>query len=392
MVKDSTIRKYCVGCGLCKSAVGCKMSEGENGYMELGGLKPEDKAFIDNVCPMSEVSLKRLSTDDIWGSRLETHFAWSSDDTIRKNASSGGVLTAICIYLLKENLVDGIVHVKVSDESPIRNVVHISTTEADILQSMGSRYSPSSPLADILQIVDTDKKYAFIGKPCDVTALSNYIEQNEEYKKVFPYLLSFFCAGLPSRKANESLLKSLGTDENSSCQLTYRGNGWPGETTAVDEKGQHAMTYENAWGKILGRDIHPFCRFCMDGIGERADISCGDGWYQDETGAPSFEEAQGRNIVFIRSETGRTLYDSAVKAGYIVSEAGVTDDYLAKIQKYQFSRKSCMQFKMLAHRLMLNAAPYRNIKMVSAFSKEVSLKEKVKIFKGTVKRILQKKI
>lgn len=57
-------------------------------------------------------------------------------------------------------------------------------------------YGISVPLKDILQIVQSDKKYAFVGKPCDVMALRRYLNKNEKLTKNIIYLLSFFlCRG-----------------------------------------------------------------------------------------------------------------------------------------------------------------------------------------------------
>ena len=394
-MNEKIIRKYCIGCGLCKSAGSLPMEKNGSGYLTISSRKldSEAKKFIHDVCPTGDENLKRTSSRDIWGTRLKTVFSWANDKDVRRIASSGGILTAMAIFLLETNRVDGIIHTKVSDESVIENEVHISTCKEDVLHSAGSRYSPSSPLKNIFQIIDKQKRYAFIGKPCDVSALRNCLEIMPDYKDCITFMFSFFCAGLPSRKANENLLLKLNTSEKDCQTLTYRGNGWPGEATALKKDGtSSSMSYEKAWGGILGRDVHPFCRFCMDGTGERADISCGDGWYLKENGEPSFEESEGRNIVFLRTEKGRQVFFEALAEGYISCDDNVTDEYLKKVQKYQYSRKACMKYKMLAHGIMFKDSPYNKISSVSAFARYAENKEKWKFFIGTVKRIVKGKI
>ena len=87
--------------------------------------------------------------------------------------------------------------------------------------------------------------------------------------------------------------------------LRYRGDGWPGYATATQYDGKvFKMDYNTSWGQILGRDIMKMCRFCLDGIGEMADISCCDAWYLTNDNKPDFSEADGRNAVFCRSKLG----------------------------------------------------------------------------------------
>lgn len=390
-----SITKYCIGCGLCESAgkaVVCTDSEG------FCTLKPESVTeetveFASEVCHLSSASVGCLSKTDIWGTNRGMFFGHSGEDEIRTKASSGGVITSLCIYLLEQGLADGIVQTGVSSISVIQTEVRISTTRQEVLSCCGSRYTVSSPLLGIFEKTDENKRYAFVGKPCDAAALRNYLELYPEKKKTFPYIFSFFCAGLPGKRAEHTLLKKLGTSEEECVSLTYRGNGWPGKTTAVTKNGTASdMPYKEAWGGILGRGVHTACRFCMDGIGERADISCGDAWYQYENGEPKFEEAPGRNVIIPRSQTGESLLQEAVEKGYVIISGNASPEYLKSIQIYQFSRKAVMKDKMLAHRFTFHTAPYGKVKDVSAFNKLVGKKERFRIFAGTVKRILQKKI
>ena len=55
-----------------------------------------------------------------------------------------------------------------------------------------------------------NKKYAFIGKPCDVTVLKNFQKLNPIIAEVIPITMSFFCAGLPSIDAQKKLLEEMG--------------------------------------------------------------------------------------------------------------------------------------------------------------------------------------
>lgn len=385
-------QEYCIGCGLCKSEQSVEVSTEKNGYLkpqfeETDGMEK----FLRNVCPVNGMA-RVEGTGDVWGESKGVFAAHATDDGIRKKASSGGVLTALAIFLLEKNYVDAIIQVTVDEKVPTETQCQVSTTREEVLACCGSRYSISSPWISLSQIVDEGKKYAAIGKPCDIMALRRMKEYSHKYDNIL-YLLSFFCAGLPSKQANERLLKELGCDKENCKSLTYRGNGWPGYATAIDNNDkEYVMEYSKAWGGILGRDVHPFCKVCMDGIGLAADISCGDGWYVTRDQTPDFTERDGRNIVFVRTGIGEKIYKDAVKYGAIESADWEEIGHLEIIQKYQFTRRTTMKDKICAYKLFFKTVPYYDKRMLKKLSQKGNYKERLRIFLGTVKRILQKRI
>lgn len=386
-------QEYCIGCGLCSSEKNVKMQVGEKGFL-VPVFEDENtvKDFLKDVCPMNDNAREARGTYFVWGESIGTYAAYSKDADIRRQASSGGVLTGLAIYLLEHKYVDGIIHVVADKESPVETKCRISATREEIIEGCGSRYSISSPWMSLSKMLDATKKYAAIGKPCDIQALRRLKESNTKYDNIL-YLLSFFCAGMPSKQANEQLLKGLGCEKDKCKSLTYRGNGWPGYTTAVDGDGkEYTMEYSRAWGGILGRDVHSYCRLCFDGIGEAADIACGDGWYITENQKPDFTERDGRNIVFVRTAAGEQIYRDAVNNGVIVSSDWEDLNQLKIIQKYQFTRRTTMKERVLAYRLFFRKIPNYDKKKMRSFSRLIDRKERVHIFLGTVKRLLQKRI
>ena len=400
MSKDSIARESvriqessnCIGCGLCQVVFKdrCKMYLGNDGTYKIEFFKAVDENAFVNLCP---VVYNSYITKNIWGEIRKSYIAYASNPQIRYKGSSGGVITALAIYLLKEHLVDGIIQVGADESDPLKNIVQISRNEEDILRCCGSRYAPVSMFASAYEKLGENENYCLVGKPCDIRAFKNYMSLFPTHTWKIKYTLSFFCAGVPSENATEEVLKKMGIEKNDVVSFDYRGNGWPGYTRAVCRDGRCGeMEYNESWGAILGRHLHSGCKFCVDGVGVSADIACGDAWLSDEKGYPVFKEADGRNIVLVRSSEGQDIFNKAIEKGYVFGdEVENPENSLVKMQPYQYKRKALMCTKIRIMRLFKKYTPkYGN--MLRNWDKQVPLKDKVLYAKGTVERIVKNKI
>lgn len=386
-------REYCTGCGLCHSEKGVSFARDEKGFWRPE-FHEEDgmENFLESVCPAGGNWASGMDPQQAWGGYQGIYEAYSADPQIRRKASSGGVLTSLAIFLLESGRVDGIIHAARSEEHPFHTQCYCSTTKEEVISRCGSRYAVSSPLSHLRHITAQGGRYCVIGRPCDISALRCY-RQEGGYAEKIPYLLSFFCAGMPSDSANARLLHSLGCSEGDCASLDYRGNGWPGRAVAVRVDGtESSLDYNSSWGGILGRDIHKFCRLCMDGIGEAADVACADGWYSGADGQPDFTERDGRNLVFTRTEEGEELFRAAAEQGYLKRERWKQPEQLQVIQRYQYVRRATMQAKIKALRLMGKPVPRYRPAQLREYAGRVDIRLRFRVFAGTVKRIYQKKL
>ena len=387
---DKNLCDLCTGCGLCKSINKASIDIDNKGfYHPCSG----DNSFLRNICPSMGLHRKWMDKKQIWGKNESVYLGWSNSEEIRKKASSGGILTSLCIYLIEQKKVDGIFHTGINEVNPTETSIYISRKRDEVINNCGSRYTISHPLEHI-NLVNNNEKYVFIGKPCDVIVLRNYIEINSEYKKVFPYLFSFFCMGSPSIVAQKRLLMRMNLSFNNCKHLSYRGNGWPGYSTAIGNDGSiHKLSYSDSWGKILGRDLMPACRYCIDGIGECADVSCGDAWYVNEQNEPDFSEHEGRNVIFTRSIKGQTILDDAFKKGYIHLEPYLNfKTELRIVQASQYNRRAYMLSRIIAAKMFGKTVPNIDLRFLYSYSRNVSLLSQFRSFFGTIKRIIKKKI
>lgn len=314
--------RLCVGCGACVHA--CPSSGGRMVHVEAEGFRPvfttpdrAEMAAALPVCPGYQVDARveapgPMSSPE-YGSALEIWEGWAADPDVRLRASSGGILTALSLYLIEVEHFGGVLHAGMDADAPWMNRNYVSRTRADVLARAGSRYAPSSPCAGLGEIAGAAGPHAFIGKPCDVSAVDALRRRDPRIDRSLGLVLSFFCAGTPSTRGTLDLMQQLGVQPDETTAVHYRGDGWPGRFRMTLRSGRPAssLSYEESWSRLTGyRPVR--CNLCPDGLGRLADISCGDAWdHFDETGD------SGRSLIIVRTERGRRHLHAAMRAGYI---------------------------------------------------------------------------
>ena len=385
-------RHFCFGCGLCASVLGadkCKMELSEDGFylpVVLSDLSKKDSKNISRLCPGIHVEGNKQS--GVWGAMQSIEESWSSDSTIRHKAASGGVVSSLALYLLESHSVDAVLQVGVEDGSYLYNKLKISRTREDVVSNAQSRYAPALVFDDIVNILDSsDEKYAFVGKPCDIAAMKNLLNEFPKYNDRVKAFISIFCAGMPSYNASVMTWQMSGrTDEPVS--LKYRGDGWPGNFCAVWKDGtDFKLSYNDSWGKILGRHIGFRCKICPDGIGMLADVAVGDSW-TTKNGYPDFTESDGRCFVMVRTSNGCKIMDDAEKNGYIVRNA-LDINKIVEMQSYQYNRRKLVGWRLVP--VQLFSGFMLKFKGLHIFKQAMSAKftSGIKNMLGTAKRMIK---
>ncbi len=322
-------------------------------------LSAADDARISTVCPAITLQLQPDPTARVhthWGPVVQSRAGWAQDEEVRFRGSSGGAISALLIHLLECGQADFVAHVGVSAADPLRNERRTSRTREQVLDAAGSRYAPAAPLADVQELFATGERFAFVGKPCDVAALRQYLRQQPARQSQVVAVLSFMCAGVPSQHGTHEVLQALGTTAKDVVRFHYRGNGWPGFATAETRDGQSLrMDYNRSWGQILGRHLQLRCKLCPDGTGEFADVVCADAWHGRD-GYPDFAERDGRSLVLSRTRVGERLVCAATASGALVTEALDVAE-IAGMQPYQLTRKQVVVGRWLAAWLRTGVRP-----------------------------------
>ena len=74
-------------------------------------------------------------------------YAWSTDNKIRFESSTGGLLNGLSLYLLESKKVDFVLHTVADPKKPMRSISKLSYNKEELLNyNSCSRYGPASPL------------------------------------------------------------------------------------------------------------------------------------------------------------------------------------------------------------------------------------------------------
>ena len=189
MTKIAEIIKndLCLGCGLCEaiSRGKYKMNLNQRGFYEpeITGTGLNDK--ICHICPGVTIQNRNQGKHlSIWGNVMQVSNAWAADGNIRRQSSSGGVTSALAIYLLESHQVDGILHVGVQGGTYLYNKLYVSRNSNEVLMRNASRYAPAEIFNHIFDIFESNRQetFAFIGKPCDIAGMQNLISAYPQYR------------------------------------------------------------------------------------------------------------------------------------------------------------------------------------------------------------------
>ena len=383
----------CTGCGGCALiAPGqVQMKMRDPGYLrpvQTGALTAAQDRQIARICPGlgQTVDAGGRVDDVLWGPYVSMHTGYATRTALRHTASSGGGLSAVLAHLLESGQVDAVIQTGAAPDPPIANVAVLSDTADGVLQSAGSRYAPSSPLAGLEPHLQSDRRFAFVGKPCDVAALRALALDDPRVDARIPVMLSFFCAGIPSQTGGEAVLAALGTDLAGTAAFRYRGNGWPGQATATLHDGStRSMSYHDSWGKILSHHVQHRCKVCADGTGTAADLVCADAWVCDERGYPVFEERDGVSLIVARNAKGADLMAQTEAAGHLA-----TEDFdvaqLVSIQPGQLGRRRALLARLAGLWVLGKPVPrYRGLHLRAA-GMQNSVRRNLKNFLGMARR------
>ena len=289
----------------------------------------------ERVCPLRKENIRLNAL-------LKAFAAWNKDESEYLASSSGGAAQVFSSYIIKQG---GVVYGCTSESMHIRHIRVDSLSELSKLQ--GSKYVQSDVWGLFSQVkADTQagKPVLFIGTPCQVAGLKNYIRRIPENL----YLVDLICHGVPSQQMLHEHINHI-LNGRSAEQLSFRkGQLFRIEITSRCGTVYSSEPYGDAYFKsfLNGLTYRDSCYHCPFARKERAsDITIGDFWgLRDAASLPLKNNGGGISVLLPSTEKGEMLIN-AIKAKMYIFERSVEEAVTGNDQ-LQSPVKDCLQNKM----------------------------------------------
>lgn len=230
---------------------------------------------------------------------------WAADDRIRNHSSSGGIAAALMEGFVKNG---GIVCSCTFEHGGF--VFDFGETSDEIKKFVGSKYVKSNPIGIYKKIkrrLLNGEKILFIGLPCQVAALKNYIGDKVDENL---YTVDLICHGSPSPRILDMFLEKYGFSLEKIDDIRFRKKTsfrlYNGYESILPERVQDNYTF----AFLTSLDYTENCYKCKYARKERvSDITLGDSWGSE---LDSAEQSKGVSLVLCQSDKGHMLLNSAM--------------------------------------------------------------------------------
>lgn len=337
----------CTACGACVGVCPNESITMEWVIPELVGTC-ENCGSCWKACPGKEIRIQDLERKIMGRSRkphekrigihTACYAAHAVDGSVRRNATSGGVLTALLLYAFEKGLIDAALVTGMSAAEPWKAAPLLALSRDEVLGSQKTKYMlVPGGLLSILGKAVIDRgieRLAVVGSPCHVHAVRKIQTNGNGYLKArigtkIRYVLGHHCAFNFYPEGTEALIQALGMRTEQLSSVTWRDTSevpFPGQFTAAAADGsRRSMPLLQEYVILGGIYDRPRCRLCYDWANEVADLSSGD--EVDEFG---FHKAGAqRSHVVVRTREGQELFSGAVAEGCVAAEP-VTEAEVAR--------------------------------------------------------------
>jgi len=321
----------CAGCGTCagicpNNAIEMKINEKGFFIPFINKKKCTQCGLCSKVCPqinresfdeLNKFIFGKSPQDKVIGDHINCYTCYSTDEKLRFEASSGGMITQILITAIEEGIINGALVTRMKKDDPLIPEPFIARTKEEIIEAMGSKYCPVPLNIMIRKILSSknDEKFAVVGLPCHITGIRKAEMLNPNLKKKVILHLGLLCGGVKSFFGTEYILSQIGLKKTDIKNLKYRGNGWPGYLQIQLNNGTEQcipfsslLYYGGMFGILF---TNRTCVFCKDHISMLSDISFGDAHHLEKI------DTKGKSLVIVRTKKGDTLMKDLLVSGKI---------------------------------------------------------------------------
>lgn len=314
---NSGNRGNCCGCEGCE--VACPKKAISMHYDKEGFLYPVinlesciDCGKCTKVCPVKNPPKQ--------GVYQYTYAGYSKKSDLIEKCASGGTCTAISQYVIMNG---GVVFGVRYQDDFIKSEYSKADKMEELDAFMTSKYVQSTKkliYAEVKEELMAGRLVAFIGCPCDVSALYLYLEK--EYKNLVT--VELVCMGVTSYKVAEAYIKPRVEKWGKLRLFNSKGKKYGWFVPCLEEsyqKGKHMSNsyYGTYYGYAYTKFQRPSCAQCQyRGDFGRGDIRTGDFWGIKQSDV--FFNPRGVSCIFSRTEKGNEILQELKNNDFLLKE------------------------------------------------------------------------
>lgn len=319
--------------GICPTGV---LDVDENMFPRVASLEAcTDCDLCVKTCPGDEFDHRAFHQKifDQDSDLRETHghfeealLACAESDGVRSAGTSGGLVTALLIALLKGGSIDGAVCIVADPKIPWHGKPIIARTQEQILEAAKSKYAITPTNFALQEILKLEGRYALVGLPCQIHGYRKAAELDPRIQNRVVLSIGLYCHAAVDLEGYRTVFEMTGRGTHNVQKFTSRIGKHPGTPYVEDFKGLSSPLYfpEKKGYRPSSMEIlnllyrlysPPRCLTCYDAFSEFADIAVGDPWMPPPSEEIDFK--QGWSSVLLRTERGIKAFRKAESGGAI---------------------------------------------------------------------------
>lgn len=330
-LRDAVISQgLCTRCGICVGVcpAGALGLDEQNFPQLAGGC--QSCGLCTECCPGADADLPAFSLElsgrpNDWGNLRghaeNTYVAFAANQDVRKAGASGGIVTALLLFLLAIGQISGAVIVEADPDKPYLARGKLAGTAQEIIGAARSKYCVVPSMAALREVRKRPGRFAVVARPCQVHGLRKLAKADPALFSKIEVIVGLYCSCTLNPDGHLEAMRAAGIRKEEVARFDYRDGGWPGGMTVRKKDGSTVClhpskaytTVINTMFQLFGADR---CRLCIDGLSEFADLSCGDFWAFDY--ADDFSELERCTLVSQRTAKGMQVLRDAEQSGAVV--------------------------------------------------------------------------
>ena len=368
-------KKRCCGCGVCASSCpidGCisiKFDKNREYLAQVDHEKcincgkclkvcPDDYTYFDKIVKKLSQKNNDFISNELIGPYYKNYVGYVTQTKGRLQSASGGLLSELLIYLMKNSEIDGAAVAIPTDPSSGKLFeCKIVRSVEEIKSSRGTKYYPIEYSKVLNEIKGSEGRFAVVGTPCVINAIRKLEYINKDFRGKILYYLALVCGHNVSAAYTEFLIKKNEILYETVKKVKYR-----------DKKGiTNASNFSLMIDSSQGVTRFPFfntdfglswynlmfslnkCLYCPDFAGIFSDASFADAWLPEY-----IKDVRGTSIVIVRDQRVDNILKKMIDSKYIylqsISLEKVINSQKQQIKFKQEDIKCRIAFKKLFNR------------------------------------------